>query len=41
MPFDRLKLVPGKDLIDGVRIVEPGVLIGEDQLPEDPDTNDE
>jgi hypothetical protein len=41
MPFGRLKLVPGEHLVDYVRMVEPGVVIGEGEFPEDSDGNEE
>ena len=41
MPFGRFELIPGQNLIDYVRMVEPGVVIGEGEFPEDSDSNKE
>ena len=41
MPFGRLKLIPGQHLVDDVRMIEPGVVIGESELPENTDSDEE
>ena len=39
MPLAGLKLEPGQNLVGCVRTVEPGVLIGQQELPEKADTD--